>query len=213
MQATAELIAMRDGDVTGQAGLVRAAHLRDHRAHRRAEVAVLEIDIRPGQLAAAQRDVDRLDVIRSRMVDAADDAEAMQAAGPGAAGARRSGSPGMVVAMVPNSPRTSAGASGLGSKLSKCDRPPCRNRMMAAFAFGAGPSALLARPGNKQRPERAGRLAKPLPARCHCRFRRFDHRRYSTCAGTLDRSHANHFHQISSAIFSCRSSKNCGRPL
>ena len=43
--------------------------------------------------------------------------------------------PGMAVAIVSNSPRISAGASGFGSNVSWCEAPPERNRMMQFLAF------------------------------------------------------------------------------
>ena len=42
--------------------------------------------------------------------------------------------PGTGVAIGPNSPRTSAGASGFGSQVECCGGPPIRNRTMQAFA-------------------------------------------------------------------------------
>ena len=40
---------------------------------------------------------------------------------------------GTLVAIGRNSPRTSRGASGLGSQVSSCDGPPCRNSSTTAF--------------------------------------------------------------------------------
>ena len=46
--------------------------------------------------------------------------------------------PGTEVAIGLNSPRTSAGASGLGSKVSMCDGPPASQIRMQFRAGGAG---------------------------------------------------------------------------
>ena len=42
--------------------------------------------------------------------------------------------PGILLLIGLNSPRTLDGASGLGSQMSMCDGPPCRNRTITDFA-------------------------------------------------------------------------------
>ena len=99
-------------------------------------------------------------VPRRRVRHRADQGDPIHELGGLRAGTSVNRTPGSAVAIVSNSPRISAGASGLGSNVSWCEAPPERNRMMQFLALPKLPDDSDALEGRSKGAADSGRPAR-----------------------------------------------------